>query len=918
MDGDDANFGSWRKTIHAMETLKTMSLRRGEEAQVGSDDSEHDEDSEVSDPSEPTSESDGLTPSHTTGGLRYWNPRLYQWVQARLGTRAKVSIIVALIILEGSMFSMQEDVYTEDVSVISLVVVSNAVSLAMSLVASFTLEGMGAIPKVSDWHSCWRFALIAAMFMVAAQCQGLAFKYGLPAVYRNTLSYLYLPFAALGSYVVFRRQYGQLEWLSLLMMMLAIATFILLRERCKAGSCGDQSLTEATVFDPRIFYTLVSVIIGVIASLLAERIFKGRSGVQRRLGYARTEHYYIMKVHLDLCSLAFSLVYWVFPTIIGHSVLEGKCAETDALGSLACAVAGSNVYWFGNWTRWHFLFVFICAGQWWMAGLVTKRFSTVIKSVVQSVAIVLVVEIKDPMFHLYRFEDRWIPSTCMACIIVLAALMFQTGRINLQLIRRVLGQAERPHIVDLSVHHMGASLLLWVKDHKPDIGQSRRRWRERTARSDGSGGHTKISIVSDGEDNMPLEMKTPVSKSGSSVELMSGVSSSPLELLGNYSVLIAYVLADATRTEFQTIAMGASMITPQSMAIMVNVASLFLFNFMVFISPRENSTGWQDLCAAWNFRKIMKFMPCGFLFAATSALMSMGMGLGISGSLSVVVGKIYLPIAALASRWILGKFYLWLEWLAIIILTLDSAAFGFLQTMGKTGRPTNPVAILCVAGSATSAALNSLTMEMLMKGESDPFVMQKVRLDMGSVLWSIVFLPVMAWLADPTSYPQGAYYSYRPNTRECTWAGYCDDQIFMYVNQTDGTESMASAAACSSNAAFCGCYCDRGVFVYWSDNLSLYMFLIVSVLHSTIVGMVVTRFSSVYRAVADNFSLLLVYFVGDPWVWGSSTSDKSTNLVAFILPLSSQAFTLAASELKRVKEIQAQAKELAYAESEDE
>mmetsp|Transcript_50604 Transcript_50604/g.156638 ORF Transcript_50604/g.156638 Transcript_50604/m.156638 type:complete len:93 (+) Transcript_50604:3-281(+) len=64
-------------------------------------------------------------------------------------------------------------------------------------------------------------------------------------------------------------------------------------------------------------------------------------------------------------------------------------------------------------------------------------------------------------------------------------------------------------------------------------------------------------------------------------------------------------------------------------------------------------------------------------------------------------------------------------------------------------------------------------------------------------------------------------------------------------------------------------------------------------------GLVVTRFGGVMRAIADNFSLMLIYFVGDPLINGTSLSDMSLNLTAFILPLSSQTFSEAASELRK-------------------
>ena len=60
----------------------------------------------------------------------------------------------------------------------------------------------------------------------------------------------------------------------------------------------------------------------------------------------------------------------------------------------------------------------------------------------------------------------------------------------------------------------------------------------------------------------------------------------------------------------------------------------------------RSDTGMADLKEAWNWQELRRFIPCGFLFAFTSALLSMAMGMGLSPGLSLVVGKIYLPICA--------------------------------------------------------------------------------------------------------------------------------------------------------------------------------------------------------------------------------------------------------------------------------
>merc|ERR1712073_247725 len=71
-------------------------------------------------------------------------------------------------------------------------------------------------------------------------------------------------------------------------------------------------------------------------------------------------------------------------------------------------------------------------------------------------------------------------------------------------------------------------------------------------------------------------------------------------------------------------------------------------------------------------------------------------------------------------------------------------------------------------------------------------------------------------------------------------------------------------------------------------------------LQGWLVGKVTQRFSTVHRAIADSFSLLALYFIGDPLFNNTSLSNVSLNLVAFIVPLSTATFAVATVEMQKV------------------
>merc|ERR1719436_1384195 len=106
-----------------------------------------------------------------------------------------------------------------------------------------------------------------------------------------------------------------------------------------------------------------------------------------------------------------------------------------------------------------------------------------------------------------------------------------------------------------------------------------------------------------------------------------------------------------------------------------------------------------------------------FLFALSAFFGSMAFAMGASAAAKDAAGRIYTPTAALLSRWILGKFYMWLEWLALIILTLSCTVFGLLDTSCSKGA--SIAGLICAVCSGITSAVNSLVMEKLMRSETE-------------------------------------------------------------------------------------------------------------------------------------------------------------------------------------------------------
>lgn len=82
------------------------------------------------------------------------------------------------------------------------------------------------------------------------------------------------------------------------------------------------------------------------------------------------------------------------------------------------------------------------------------------------------------------------------------------------------------------------------------------------------------------------------------------------------------------------------------------------------------------------------------------------------------------------------------------------------------------------------------------------------------------------------------------------------------------------------------------------------MAVFVNTAQGWLVGKVTHAFSVIHRAIADSFSLLGIYFIGDPLLNGKSLDNSTLNLVAMIVPLSTATFTVATTEMRKAFEAQ--------------
>eukprot|EP00913_Durusdinium_trenchii_P022346 g20992.t1 len=260
---------------------------------------------------------------------------------------------------------------------------------------------------------------------------------------------------------------------------------------------------------------------------------------------------------------------------------------------------------------------------------------------------------------------------------------------------------------------------------------------------------------------------------------------------------------------------------------------------------------------------------------------NMAYAFGLSPPMAAVLGKVYTPVLALGERVVLKKRRKGVEWIAVIILTLGTFTFLYLQMydfeegLSKAMKNMFPL-ILCIAGACASA-FQALVSQGIYEANRDvDFYMNKVRFDAGSAVFTLLAvtkllkLPSTAWKVSSLANGGSLHFPWSMEESMLT----CKDDVCTGV-----------------------CSCQSGIFAGWGLQPALYAFLAISVIYGILVGIIYDKYGSLHRAKCDAFGLLLTYWFGNPLLdylvegksFGASLSDVCLNIVSFIVPLAALA-----------------------------
>lgn len=756
-----------------------------------------------------------LSFDQTTPSQQSWR----DWRRSTIGRGFQIVLVLVYIAVEAakSLLSVRALRGATATDGQILVFLQGLVSLVSGLVLTACCEGVDGLKVAVHLGSILRCWPVSIGFSVSQSALALAIVKGLGAAVIMVTGYLYMPLCALLSALIFRRHYGWLEIHGLAFLTLSIMIFVELGARAS----GLSESSEAVAFN------LISIAFSCLSSVYLEKLLKPKYNERSILD----QHFYIQKVWLEIGGLLLS-----FPGLL-----------------ILRAVSMKQSLFFGSWLEmiqmafsgWMCAAIMARVVQSWFTGYVSKYLSTLARSVIQCLA-VIVVHFWDLLFGTGESWDLVV--TLLAFVVCLSAVMYQTGR-------RITSEAEpgaRPSVPNGQAESAPGSLVRHA-------GSSLAGAEARAApRSDGSSlipDAQLISCVFNEVEEQGANEAQPAQ--GPSIGLLDRTwykqatrinnklttwLSSSAGVSAQVLCVVAFILADASRNLINAWAIKDTPIVQQSLVWAMSASSI-----PIGIAMSMALDGREGACAALLWRDALTCLPVAACFSLGQTLQIKAYGAGISASVNTVLGYFYMPMSALLSRWVFQRAYSALEWLSLVLLSLTAVVFCLLRSSRSSEASTSTLAIACCIGSVVSSCIGSLMCEKIMKARPYPFYTQKVHLEFGGLATATAMLFIVGSLS---SRPEDAFWKQR---------------------SVDGVMKA-------------------GLFVGWSFKTAAA--LTAAVLQSWLGGLVSKRLSTVVRSVAQCLSLLIIYFFGDLVLRGMAF-DWIVGAAAVVVALSVQVFTLA-------------------------
>jgi len=145
--------------------------------------------------------------------------------------------------------------------------------------------------------------------------------------------------------------------------------------------------------------------------------------------------------------------------------------------------------------------------------------------------------------------------------------------------------------------------------------------------------------------------------------------------------------------------------------------------------------------ACFDPQLLLRFFPVACLFATGLSLKMMSVNYFQAGTIKIV-GQLRLPMLAVGSTLLLGRYFSVVQWQVIALITTSCVSFVLLKGQGrlKEGKTFKWKGLSQLAGWVIMNCVGGILAEMTYKSGNTPYYIQKVAQDFGHLLTSLVML----------------------------------------------------------------------------------------------------------------------------------------------------------------------------------
>lgn len=608
----------------------------------------------------------------------------------------------------------------------------NMLSISFGMALAFSLDGTKGLRHCLDMRKALKVLPVAGSFC-AAQIFALHALRVFDAGSLKVIAQVNLPTTALLSWVVLGRRYSAGQWLSMMLLLVCTTAFLQVR-MLFFDPPGDREGSNFPTPDKVIgmFMFLAGIALSCFASIFAERFLKKRYEIP----------FYIQKTNL----------------MIGELILAGVMVHVN-LGS------GDSVHacsWEQIRAWWQLPVVLLWFIHGWMAGLLVKRCSAIIKNISHIISALVTYFFPLLVFSSEQGKHRW-PVTLSAMMVLIAVLLFAT-----------LPQPPQPP------QRPSASLRKKSKNTKEKVLvrsssevalrdlRNRQKYRdsqEQSKRQEVFAPKTAFEVcrcASDGIDDKKAE------------EIAQAFPRTPRRQ-AFWILVLFFILLDATKPLLVTWATARK--PPEerfilSTFILVQTFVSLLVGLTFAAGPHIVWPCCFRLHPEWRFRIRRCLEPSGVLarlpvsgcLCTSKLLLIMALGRLDAGTVRVFC-QASLPLVGVSSHLFFSKRYTAQQWCSLVAISVALITFYYVKAEvqrkgvaadGPETQSWEVVGVLCVLGAIGFNCLGALWVEKFLKGNQSRLHVQKAQLLVGEIIVNIGILFVMP-LMQPTARLRAAH-----------------------------------------------------------------------------------------------------------------------------------------------------------------